>query len=87
MGETTAKNIPAGFGAKRLLPALIVIVVVCGELPETVAGEKLQPHPLGRPEQAKESDALKPFAGATETINDPAVPCATVSALPDNVSA
>jgi hypothetical protein len=56
------------------LVALTVSFVVCVALPDSVEGVKLQLHPLGKPEQAKESEALNPFSGATETIKDPAVP-------------
>ena len=75
-GETKAKSNPDGVTVNRLLlVALKVIVVLCAALPDSVAGEKLQPHPLGRPEQANDREALNPFSGATETFKDPAVPC------------
>lgn len=65
---------------------LTVIVVLCGAPPDTVAGAKLQPHPLGKPEQANESAALNPFSGATFTVKDPGVLCATVRVPLDKVS-
>ena len=64
----------------------MVILVLWGALPDSVEGAKLQPHPLGRPEQAKDSEALKPFSGATETVKDPGVPCAMLSVLLERVS-
>jgi hypothetical protein len=69
-----------------LLLALTVIFVLWGALPDNVAGAKLQAHPLGNPEQANDSEALKPFSGATETINDPVLPWVMVRALLDKVS-
>jgi hypothetical protein len=59
---------------RLLLVALTVIVVLWAALPDSVAGEKVQPQPLGRPEQANDREALNPFSGATETFNDPFVP-------------
>lgn len=86
-GETRATTNPAGAGIHRaLLVVLTVIVVLCGALPERVAGAKLQPHPLGKPEQANESAALNPFSGATFTVKDPGVLCAMVRVPLDNVS-
>jgi hypothetical protein len=74
-GETKARSNPEGATVNRLLPvALTVIVVLCAALPESVEGEKLQPQPLGKPEQANEREALNPFSGATETFKDPDVP-------------
>ena len=74
-GETKARSNPEGATVNRLLlVALTVIVVLCVALPDSVDGEKLQPHPLGRPEQANDREALNPFSGATETFNDPFVP-------------
>lgn len=79
-GETNARSNPEGVGTSRpLLTPLTVIFVLCAALPDSVEGAKLQPHPLGRPEQANESEALNPFSGATETIRDPDVPCAMLS--------
>jgi hypothetical protein len=69
------------------LVALTVIFVLCAAPPVSVAGAKLQPQPLGRPEQANVSDALKPFCGATETINEAEAPGDTASVLPERVSA
>jgi hypothetical protein len=72
--------IPKAWPSTRLLlVALTVIFVLCGALPDSVEGAKLQPHPLGRPEQAKDNEALNPFSGATETVKDPDVPCVTWS--------
>ena len=73
-GETRASINPAGAGIRRvLLVVLTVMVVLCGVLPDRVAGAKLQPHPLGKPEQANDSAALNPFSGATLTVKDPGV--------------
>ena len=69
-----------------LLVALMVIFVLSGALPESVEGAKLQPHPLGSPEQAKDNEALNPFSGATETVKDPGVPCVMVRVLLERVS-
>jgi hypothetical protein len=86
-GETRASTNPAGAGIHRaLLIVFTVIVVLCGALPDRVAGAKLQPHPLGKPEQANDSAALNPFSGATLTVKDPGVLCVTVSAPLDKVS-
>ena len=74
-GETKARSNPEGATVNRLLlVALTVIVVLSAALPDNVDGEKVQPHPLGRPAQANEREALNPFSGATETFNDPAIP-------------
>lgn len=87
-GEARASTNPVGAGIHLLLllVVLTVMVVLCGALPDRVAGAKLHPHPLGKPEQANDSAALNPFSGATFTVRDPGVLCATVSVLPDNVS-
>ena len=86
-GETSASSIPEDAGSNWLLEApLIVIFVLWGAPPESVAGAKLQPHPLGKPEQAKDSEALKPFSGVTETVRDPDVPCVMLRVLLDSVS-
>ena len=75
-GETKAKSNPDGVTVNRLLlVALKVIVVLCAALPDSVAGEKLQPQPLGKPEHANDREALNPFSGATETFKDPDMPC------------
>ena len=85
-GDTKARSNPEGAGINRLLLApLTVIFVLCAALPDSVEGAKLQPHPLGRPEQANESEALNPFSGATETVRDPDVPCAMLSVLLESV--
>jgi len=68
------------------LVAFTVIFVLCGALPDSVEGAKLQPHPLGRPEQAKDSEALNPFSGATETIKDPDMPRDMVRVLLESAS-
>jgi len=74
-GETRATSNPEGAGINRpLLVALTVIFVLCGALPDSVEGAKLQPQPLGSPEQANERDARNPFSGLTETIKDPDTP-------------
>jgi len=87
-GEARASTNPVGAGIHLLLllVVLTVMVVLCGALPDRVAGAKLHPHPLGKPEQANDSAALNPFSGATFTVRDPGVLCVTVSVLPDNVS-
>jgi hypothetical protein len=54
--------------------------------PDSVEGAKVHPHPLGRPEQANESEALNPFSGATATVKDPEPPWVTVRALAESVS-
>jgi hypothetical protein len=64
----------------------MVIFVLSGALPDSVEGAKLQPHPLGRPAQAKDSEALNPFSGATETIKDPGVAWVMVRVLLESVS-
>jgi hypothetical protein len=75
IGEERARSNPVECGTNwLLLVALIVIVVLSGAPPESVEGAKLQPHPLGRPEQAKEREALNPFCGATATVNEPVAP-------------
>jgi hypothetical protein len=87
IGEESARSNPVDCGINwLLLVALIVIFVLSGALPESVEGAKLQPHPLGRPAQANEREALNPFSGATATINDPVVPCAIVTVLLESVS-
>ena len=86
-GEARASTNPVGEGIHLLLlVVLTVMVVLCGALPDRVAGAKLQPHPLGKPEQANDSAALNPFSGATLTVKDPGVLCVTVSAPLDKVS-
>lgn len=86
-GDTRASANPVGAGIHLLLlVVLTVMVVLCGALPDRVAGAKLQPHPLGKPEQANDSAALNPFSGATFTVKDPGVLCATVSMPLDSVS-
>ena len=80
VGHARARAIPVADG-------LIVIVVLSGPLPERVAGAKAQPQPLGRPLQAKVSDALNPFCGATEIVMDPEPPCAMLSVLLESESA
>jgi hypothetical protein len=73
-GETRASINSVGAPINRLLlVALTVIFVLCGVPPDSVAGAKLQPQPLGMPEQANVSEALNPFCGATETVNEPDV--------------
>jgi hypothetical protein len=62
------------------------MVVLCGALPDRVAGAKLHPHPPGKPEQANDSAALNPFSGATFTVRDPGVLCVTVRVLLDKVN-
>ena len=68
-----------------LLVVLTDMVVLCGALPDTVAGAKLQPHPVGKPEQANDSAALNPFSGVTLRVKDPGVLFAIVSVPLDRV--
>jgi hypothetical protein len=87
IGETSARMSPDGAAINwPLLIALMVIFVLSGALPESEDGAKLQPHPLGSPEQAKDNEALNPFSGATETVKDPAVPCVIVKVPLERVS-
>ena len=87
IGETRARSRPEGTGINwLLLVALMVIFVLSGALPDSVEGAKLQAHPLGSPEQAKDNEALNPFSGATETVKDPGVPCAMVRVVLERVS-
>ena len=87
IGETTARISPDGEPIHwLLLVALMVIFVFSGALPDSVDGAKLQPHPLGRPEHAKDNEALNPFSGATETVKDPGVPCVMARVLLESVS-
>jgi hypothetical protein len=86
-GETRATSNPEGAGINRpLLVALTVIFVLFGALPESVEGAKLQPQPLGSPEQANEREPLNPFSGLTETINDPDMPNDMLRLLLERVS-
>jgi hypothetical protein len=62
------------------------MVVLSGALPESVAGANVQPHPLGRPEQANDSEALNPFSGAIATVKVPAVAWEMLRVLLDKVS-
>jgi hypothetical protein len=85
-GETRARSNPEGPGIRRLLLVWLTVIIVLWDLfPERVEGAKLHPHPLGRPEQANDSEALNPFSGATETVNDPEAPWVTVRALAESV--
>jgi hypothetical protein len=87
IGETSARMSPDGATINcPLLVALMVNFVLSGALPESVDGAKLQPHPLGSPEQAKDNEALNPFSGATETVKDPGVPCVIVRAPLERLS-
>ena len=85
-GDTRASTNPVGAGIHLLLVVLTVMVVLCGVFPDRVAGAKLQPHPLGKPEQANDNAALNPFSGATLTVKDPGVLCVTVRVLLDKVN-
>jgi hypothetical protein len=86
IGETRARNIPDGIDSPwPLVVAPSVIFVLWGALPDNVEGAKLQLQPLGKPEQAKEREALNPFSGATETVNDPDAPCAIAREALDKV--
>jgi hypothetical protein len=87
IGETIARISPDGeFARWLLLVALMVIFVLSAALPDSVEGAKLQPQPPGRPEQAKDNEALNPFCGATETIKDPGVLCVMARVLLERVS-
>jgi hypothetical protein len=72
--------------SQLLLVALTVIFVLCGAPPDSVAGAKLQPQPLGNPEHANDSEALNPLCGATETVSDPDVPCDIARVLLESAS-
>ena len=86
-GVTRARANPAGPGIHPvLLVVLTVIVVLCGALPDSVAGAKVQLHPLGKPEQANDRAALNPFSGATFSVKDPGVLGATLRVPLDKVS-
>ena len=86
-GEARASTNPVGAGTHMLLlVVLTVMVVLCGALPDTVAGAKLQPHPVGKPEQANDSAALNPFSGVTFRVKDPGVLFAIVSVPLDRVN-
>ena len=86
-GETRASTNPEDVGIHQLLlVALTVIFVLCGAPPDSVAGAKLQPQPLGNPEHANDSEALNPFCGATETVNEPDAPCDIARVLLERVS-
>jgi hypothetical protein len=87
IGQTIARMNPDGEPIHwLLLVALMVIFVLSGALPDSVEGAKLHPHPLGRPEHAKDNEVLNPFSGATETIKDPGVPCVMARVLLERVS-
>ena len=87
IGDTSASMRPDGEAINwPLFVALMVNFVLSGALPESVGGAKLQPHPLGSPEQTKDNEALNPFSGATETVKDPGVPCVMVRVLLERVS-
>jgi hypothetical protein len=88
IGDTSASMSPDGEAINRpLVVVLMVNFVLSGAPPESVGGAKLQAHPLGSPEQAKDNEALNPFSGATETVKDPGVPCVMLRALLERVSA
>jgi hypothetical protein len=75
IGETSARRSPVGEVINRLLlVALMVNFVLSDALADSVEGAKVQPQPLGSPEQANDNEALNPFSGATETVKDPGVP-------------
>jgi hypothetical protein len=86
IGETSARSSLGEVRNSLLLEALMVSFVLCGALPDNVEGANVHAHPLGRPEHAKDNDALNPFSGATETVSDPGVPCATVRVPLESVS-
>jgi hypothetical protein len=86
-GETRARTNPEGAAIHQLLlVAPTVIFVLCPALPDSVAGAKLQPQPLGNPEHANDSEALNPFCGATETISEPDEPCDNARVLLERLS-
>jgi hypothetical protein len=86
IGEASARSNPGEVRNSLLLDALMAIFVLSGALPDSVGGAKVQPQPLGRPEQAKDNEALNPVSGATETVKDPGVPCVMVRALLESVN-
>ena len=64
--------------------AVIVTVVETGPLEGvTVAGEKLQDAPVGKPEQLKDTAALNPLRGVTEIVTEALCPGATVRDVAD----
>jgi hypothetical protein len=56
--------------AAEVAPAKLTVVVTTAPAGLTVGRLKEQLTPAGRPEQAKLTAALKPFAGVTETVAD-----------------
>ena len=66
----------AGRSAEAEALAAMVSVVVTPPLPVgvTLEGEKEQVAPVGRPEQAKVTAALKPFCGETVRVSEPWLP-------------
>jgi hypothetical protein len=85
-GDTRASSNPVGAGSNLLLLVLLTVsAVVSGALPESVGGAKVQPQPLGRPVHANESEALKPFSGATDTVKDPGEACDMARVLLERV--
>jgi hypothetical protein len=88
IGKTSARSNPDEEALNSLvLEALMLIFVLCGAVPDNMEGANVHPQPLGRPEQVNDNEALNPFSGATETISDPGVPCATVRVPLESVSA
>lgn len=85
--SATANVAPPGSSGLRLghrlaLAEVVAIVrVVVAALPVgiTVDGEKLQVPPVGRPVQAKETAAEKPFWGVMVIVEVPLDPAVTVS--------
>jgi hypothetical protein len=71
-GEANASIRPVDLVANALLvvgPTVSVVVSVA--LPDSVAGANVQPHPLGKPEQANATEAANPFSGVTVTVKVP----------------
>lgn len=67
----------------------MVRVAVCAVAPDmvTVAGEKAQLAPEGRPLQAKETVPASPFAGVTVRVDVPLAPGWTVNVEGEDVRA
>jgi hypothetical protein len=79
---------PAGCASAALAEVVAMVSVVVAAVPPvgvTVAGEKLQVAPVGRPEQAKLTAALNPPEGWIETVVVVELPLVTVALLGDRL--
>ena len=61
-----------------------VIVVLCGVLPDRLAGAKLQLHPLGSPEQANDWAVAEPLVGVMVSIRVPGLLALALSACAES---